>query len=175
MDQFDNPFDTLSFDEKLISDQVGMSYSNDYSRPSMSVNNRVRLQMREKAMIRNEIRREISRERAKPPPPQPVRETFVGGLRQARSDTSAKDHGYPHGSELIEGMGYNDKETSQFDNKVLMVLVFILAAFCVVQWLNQQSMNSHMNDMMSAMCQMVKGPVVAPPPVRAVRAAPPTT
>jgi hypothetical protein len=184
---YDNPFDSLSYDEKILSDKLGMSYSDPTFRPepAMSVNNRVMLKMRENDMIRDEIRREIQRERAREPP---IRETFVGGNSQARTDVAAKDHGYPHGSEIIEGMsscgkpdcscGHNLKRDEEpvIENKTLIFLIFILAAFCVIQWLNVQSMNYQMNDMMNNICKIASGkytdnvstvsePVIVTPPV----------
>ena len=162
-DSYDNPFDTLSYDEKLLSDKLGMGYSHmDYRpEPALSMSNRVRQQMREKEIMRAEIRREMQREMDKAPP---VRETFVGGLSQARTDTAAKDHGYPHGSEIIEGMASgcscgqgSAHDQPLVDNKVLIILVFVLAAFCVVQWLNQQAMATQMNEVLGAMCSLVTG------------------
>jgi predicted DNA-binding protein (UPF0251 family) len=167
---YDNPFDVLSYDEKILSDKLGMSYSDSTFKPEppLSVNNRVMLKMRENDMIRREIRREIQRERERERE-QPMRETFVGGLSQARTDVAAKDHGYPHGSEIIEGMSSCGKQSCSckqvakrneepvFENKTLMFIVIILAAFCVVQWLNQQVMTTQMNDIMNTMCKLVDG------------------
>lgn len=173
MNSFDNPFDTLSYDEKLISERVGMSYSDPVYRPepALSVNSRVRLKMKETAMIRDEIRREISRERALQARALPTRETFIGSLSQARSDTAAKDHGYPHGSEPIEGMsckkcttGGSDIDIDKpllFDNKVLTILLFVVSAFYVVLWMDMQTMRGNM---MTAMCAMAPPAASMTPP-----------
>jgi len=183
--EYDNPFNTLTFDEKLLNEKMGYAFSDPDLRPKahVNMNERVRRKMMEEDILREEIRREIQIERMKRPA---GRENFVAGLEQVRTDTQF--HPKPsrievrndnYGSDSIEGCtgggdggGMSDDEPL-VNNKILLILVFVLAAFCVVQYINQQALAASVNDMVSAMCQMSQGqPVPVPQP--AVSAVSPT-
>lgn len=139
---FGDLYDELSYGDKLVQEKLDMSYNDPYPSPALSLNEKIKRKLAEKAAIKREVRQEIERSRSKEP--------LVA---------TPPDH---TDCKCPACMG---ESQPLFDDKTLMVLVFILAAFCLVQYINQQNMAQQMNKMMGVMCSMMmsKQPSVSSP------------
>ena len=112
-----------------------------------------------------ESSREPSREPARESSREPIRETFVvgssalGGCGCADGFSTQRSYaeGYCNkcdgkcGGKCGGNSIYNDMgELSIFNNsKILVILLFVLSVFCIVQYINQQQMQTEMQNMMS--------------------------
>lgn len=165
----DNPFDfynTLSYDEQVLSDKLGMAF-NDPSPvpgPALNMEMRVRDRMRESNMIRDQVRREmrrLSNEQGNK-----TRETFV--LKQEKDDPSVENmcSGSKCGCASCKRkrLHFMPEEEPILDHKTTVVLLFILFVFCIIQYMNIQQLNHKVEKLHIGMCQLMYS--VHTPPVK---------
>jgi hypothetical protein len=162
MDVYSDYANPVGFDQRLIMGKLG------YETPSMiespNVNERLKAALVEQELA--ESRRKIAGLEAEAA--KPTREHFVSG---------------GCGCSSSEGMrsGCRNKSRSHDDDdgdtimgltikKFLVILVVIMAAFCVIQYFSHQN---EMREMIAAMCAMMKVPPGGPPSIPvAVQSAP---
>lgn len=170
---FDNIYNPLSYDNKLLQDKLGMSFMESH-RPlnnSMSMDERIKKKMMEQEIknnIRNEIKNNIRNEIKKR---KPIRETFVGSRK---CDCECCDHGDKPKCAKCNCAEYNKNDMYEplplFSNNTLIIFIFILAAVCILQYFSQQTAQNRMNDMLNMIHTMFK----SPPPGSNVVATSPT-
>lgn len=160
--EYDNLFDSLTFDEKLLNEKLGYAFSDgDISMNSNNMNDRVRRKMIEDQILREEIRREIRNEKnnkRENNKQENRNENFIGGLEQERTDTQM-DLPVRKKSKIMEQFNNkSDGEEENFilNNKTLLILVFVLAAICIVQYIHQQSLTNSLNELIKTLCVKIK-------------------
>lgn len=146
---FDNPYDVLNYDNKLLNELLETPYSNPSYKPtnSSSIDYRLDHIIREQENIKKQINEELKNKiklenEVKPVPLQTtvIREGCISngdGLEEDYLENSIK---------------------KVFSRKVLLMLCFLLFIICVVQYSNQQIMMNDMNKMILSMHAMVKNP-----------------
>lgn len=152
---FDNPYDTLSYDEKILSDKLGLAYNSPdlEPRPAISMEHRIRKKLKENAIITEQVRKEM----------RDVIDEKRNPRERENMTTRHVRHSEKCGCSSYKQAKNNDEWNSEefLNNKTLTVMVIVLAVCCVVQYMNQQTMTNSMDRMMKAMCQLV---VRAPTP-----------
>lgn len=149
MDGFDSPFNTLSFDEQVLSDKLGLTYDRelrdtlkkkeDNAKKAMpSMDERIREHL-EPVNIKkhkkvdydsdDESDRIIRKLRKQGLIISEPRETFVGSR-----------NGFCGGS--------GDSGDNILDNRMLIFLIIIVAVFCFVQYMNNQQMVQSVKEIM---------------------------
>ena len=166
MEYAGTPFDSLSFDEKVLGDKLNMPFMENHWKPEprASLERRVRDKMRESELVKQQVKREMQKIAAEKAAHAPV-------SNEVLINTPNPQHSSIEGMQQGPGIGGLE---DMFDKRTLTILVFILAAFCIVQYLNQQQMANQLNCVMGDMCKMLKervgnspAPVPAPVPVAA--------
>jgi hypothetical protein len=125
---FDNLYNSLSYDEMLLSEKLGLV--NDY-RPNKVVIDNKRTQNRERAKeieLQNRIKNEL--------------------MKQRIEDTSKDCSHIRDGSQKSIELDDMDELVTK---KVLLFLIVILAAFCIIQYFNQQQLSNSLNQLLQAM------------------------
>lgn len=160
--EFDNPFDTLSYDDKLISEKLGFAYSDSVYKPTptISMNKRINQKLIEQTIIREQVRDEMNKRKETPSltkeTPSLTKENFIGSPYNQACSCRKSNELYEHDEPLI-------------NNKVLLMMVFVLVIFCIIQYINQQQMATNLNDLMSAMCNIMNKPTQSVQPTQPVQ------
>lgn len=145
MDIFADYTNPVGYDQRLIMDKLGYDTPSTVEK-SNNVNDRLRLALLEHELA--ESRRKL--QEVDVSKKQATRETFVsGGSCGCGSAEGMKSKPRQTYQELEDGetiMGLSMK-------KFMIILVIIMAAFCVIQYFSHQS---EMREIMSAMCLMLK-------------------
>ena len=155
MDIYSDYANPVGYDQRLIMDKLGYdTYSTIEKKKPDSVNDRLRLALLEHELA--ESRRKLSDADNKPQvirdadnKPQVIRETFVSGGGGCVCGASEGMRSRSNRYDLEDGetiMGISMK-------KFMVILVVIMAAFCVIQYF---SYKNEMHELMSAMCLMLK-------------------
>jgi hypothetical protein len=157
--EFDNPFDTLSYDEKIITDKIGMSYSDTshkYS-PPISMIQRIKNKLKEEEMVKEEIiKEELRREMAL------EKKRLLSKREPFTSYSEPIKHINCDGNSCMQQSNNSLIEEPVFNNKILIILIFVLAVFCIVQYVSQRQMADNMDKLMSAICGVMKVPGLDP-------------
>ena len=157
---FDDLYDTLSYDEKILGDKLGLAYNNpNISPPAVSMEHRIRNKLRENDIIDNYVRNELrepityprgqelmSSQREKQQPQRHVRHSSTCKCNTSNTSNTSNTTNNTDENE--------DTLNSLFNNNTLTIMVIILALCCIVQYVQQQSMVNSMDQMMKTMCQM---------------------
>lgn len=155
MDIFADYANPVGYDQRLIMDKLGYDTPNAIEK-SQNVNDRLRLALLEHELAESKRKlQEVDITKR-----QPIKETFVsgGGGCGCGASEGMKAKSRPSYQELEDGetiMGLSIK-------KFMIILVVIMAAFCVSQYFSHQN---EMRELMSAMCLMLKNNSVGMSPV----------
>jgi hypothetical protein len=161
---FDDVFNTLSYDERVIGDKLGMAFSDPRPepRPGASIEARLRNKMRENAVIRDLVSREVRREVRREPfvlkqeKDDPSVEPMCGRAKQA-SAPAAHGGGCNCAECRRARLGASPAISDVLDDRTLMFLVFIMFVFCVVQYMNYQTLQGEVHDMHMLLHQLTSG------------------
>jgi hypothetical protein len=164
MNDFDSPFNTLSYDERVLSEKLGFEYDSDM-KEMMKKNN----QQPKTHDIEERIRRQLA-----PPIPKPKKvvdddsddetDRIIKKLRKRNMLVTSDKNDQPYREHFVGSRngfcGGDDGMPSLLDNKMFIFLIIIVAVFCFMQYLNNQQVAQNMKEMM-AMMQMARGAPVA--------------
>ena len=163
MNDFDSPFNTLSYDERVLSEKLGFEYDSDM-KEMMKKNN----QQPKTHDIEERIRRQLA-----PPKPKKVvdddsddeTDRIIKKLRKRNMLVTSDKNDQPHREHFVGSRngfcgGGDDGMPSLLDNKMFIFLIIIVAVFCFMQYLNNQQVAQNMKEMM-AMMQIARGAPVA--------------
>ena len=146
MDIFADYSNPIGYDQRLIMDKLGYDTPGAVEKPN-NVNDRLRVALLEHELA--ESRRkladvDISKKQL------PVRETLSSGKCESCSSKNSDIEGM-----RSRNLDYGDGETIMGLNmkQFLIVMIVIIAAFCVIQYFSHQT---EMRELMSAMCLMLK-------------------
>jgi len=133
-------YDSLSYDSQIINDHLTLA---------MPLEQRINNKLKEESdQIKEQVRKELELQRSKERIP--VRETFVGGCG-------------------CDGFSSKNQSSSSFNifdnNKILMILVFVLAVFCIIQYINQQQAVNEMKDLLKVLCTLNTQSIKQPMPL----------
>lgn len=170
MNDFDSPFNTLSYDERVLSEKLGFEYDSDM-KEMMKKNGQSKTYD-----IEERIKRQLS-----PPIPRvkkvaidddsddetdriikklKKRNMLVASDRYAGSDKHIGSNNEGRRENFVGSRngfcGGDDSMPSLLDNKMFIFLIIIVAVFCFMQYLNNQQVAQNMKEMM-AMMQMARG------------------
>jgi len=119
--EFDDFYNNLSYDEKLLSEKLGLESSSGIKKLQHE-NNQLKRKIREDMRLKSI-------------------ETFNPG--PVREGCGIKEGG---GGQIVIKSDNNDYEF--ISHRTLVMLIFILLIVCVVQYINQQSMMGNINEIM---------------------------
>lgn len=140
----------IGFDQRLIMDKLGYDTPSTIER-SGNVNERLRLALLEHEL--DESRRKL--QEVDITKRQPAKETFVSGGSGGSCGCSGGSEGMRsrhHRSEYRE-LEDGDTVLGMSIKKFMIIIIVIMAAFCVSQYLTHQH---EMRELMAAMCMMMK-------------------
>jgi hypothetical protein len=164
------PFNSLSYDEEILKDKLGLSYDGEMHKRALekSMEQRIKDKLAEHEMTERKMRKNTQNnmhDRV------PVREHFVASMGGCGCDGfkatkrpvvegcatcggMKNKPSYAEGYCTSNGGGNNnaDDDIPVFNNnKILWILIFVLAIFCMVQHMNQQQLSNDMQMLMSSL------------------------
>jgi hypothetical protein len=157
MNEFDSPFNTLSYDERVLSEKLGFECDSDM-KDIMKKKGQARVH---DINIEERIRQQLT-----PPklPKKPVdddsddeTDRIIKKLKKRNlliNDTPKRENFV--GSRNGFCGGQDDMPAGLLDNKMFIFLIIIVAVFCFMQYLNNQQIAQNMKEMMSMM-QLARG------------------
>ena len=149
MDYETDMFNTLSYDDKIINERLGFTYSNPaknhnptmVQQPQNTINQDLYTRILERDAIVNQVKREILSEQTKKP---------RGIVTDQRNHAARIDN--------VQGFSGNNSENNTFDiesifsdTRFLLFLVIVLSAVCFLQWISYNKQLETMNDLMGAL------------------------
>ena len=183
------PFNALSYDEEILKDKLGLSYDGEMHKRALekSMEQRIKDKLAEHEMTERKMQNGMRNANTRAP----VREHFVasmggcgcdgfkstkrpvvegcvncGGMRNKPS--YAEGYCTNNGSNIDD----NNNDIPVFNNnKILWILIFVLAIFCMVQHMNQQQLSNDMQMLMSSLYGRGNN-TVGPPLVQPIAQAP---
>jgi len=136
---YDDIYNPLSYDDKLLQDKLGYAYNNPYPK-NLTMKDRINQKIMENEIINTQVKKElINREQTK-------EQVAAQTKEQVATQTKSCNCGCDGQKE-----GFVSTDLEIFSNKTLLFMIFILAAFCFIQYLNQQKMNNQLDNMMFLM------------------------
>ena len=129
---FDNPYDTLSFDSKIIQEQLEDA-SIFESAPVSNMEQRVKKHLKENKLIKEQVENDLDKK------------TIIvenGHLIKGGSGIAGNTR------YNIEGMAIAGENDILWDRKTLMLMIIVLVIICIVQYVNYQIMSNNITLLM---------------------------
>ena len=136
---YDNPFESLSYDEKVLSEKLEM-----YHRPETgkTMEQKIKEKMVEQYSIREQVKQEIQKQ---------YKNRRLDGMANNTDDWEKTPT--VHKIEKYTNKDDDDIFKNPFSEKMLLVIVFVLSLFCVVQYYTNQQLTAQMSELMKCMIQ----------------------
>lgn len=147
--EYNNPYDSQEFSEQILQERLNLGYETPSYKPSppISIEQRVKERLDQEQLIKDQVKIELEARLAQPKPIKKVPDRNTGiDVEDDKEGFSSKSCKSCKMNPLLPGLFD--------DNRVLLMLIFILVIFCVMQYFTQQQMSDDMQHMMQ-MIQMM--------------------
>lgn len=147
--EFSNPYDTLSYDHKLVNEQLDIGYNiTPQFKRKPKIQDEVTNRLREKQQLENLIKKELAQQAQQQPVQQPVQQAQPA---QQPTQTQSAQQAHPTQTQYQQAITSLDELV---DKKTLMFIIVVLFVFGIIQYVNYQNASSNLKDMFMMMCHM---------------------
>ncbi len=193
MNEFDSPFNTLSYDEQVLSSKLGLTYDRDLRQIE---NNRHKNSRKREESFEDNIRKQMNAFQAADSDEESETDKLLKKMKkQGLLVTPNQGAMYPQPPMVQQPIyqqppiyqpavretfvanrnpagfcgacggadGSDDISKTLNDNKFMIFLIIVVAVFCFLQYLNNQQMCQNMKEMMQLLHGTARGNVVMTP------------